>query len=1313
MRLRLCPSRGGTRRPAPRAKPAGSPPHAGSSAGSAAFRGVFHTTLLASAGLLAAACSSGIATLPTAKPGAANVGGAVAPKPSAARYVLTQLQGAAFDEASRGVAVPRPELAIVMGRRVKLEGGVITGSARAPAGLVGFRSLPERLGGGYLVWSDLRTYHTKDFFGALTPVAEIGPTAGARPWFSSVLLRTDRGIFELSMAAGPKAPVVKRWRPQPGVIDALSIDEKRGVTLDIMGRARATTDGGATWSDVTAARGYFSNGARLGKKGEIELLSLTGSADLRLLPGASAVEPTPPPPQTYYGRRYNPYSPYQYNSMNPSPPPADQDGIEPISQTLAPDALVWAAAVGLLLDGERALVGRDAGGLQVLSTKTGAELDSGPLLGVSTEYSGCQPVRAGASILLACAHAGGAQILTLDGPLTAPKLEATFPDAGPFLTDDRGHLAHLGRCGRTPPSADDFGARPVPRRSYDDEDSYNPGGGYGPYGGYGRYGGYDPEYSGEPEEVPEKETPPADDKRICVRLDGGHWIEHRLTGDDAKDVYRWVLGDDGEVTVLLLKGVNPDEEDEDGDKDKDGPSLDGDDDDSPLRKPRSDRPATSAARGLLATPPGPTASPAAPPSGVPFAPPRPMASGSPIASGSPKAGRPPAVPPKTLPAKPEAKKPEAKKPEAKKLSPAKNGMRLVRLDPKDRVLKKGKWTQIPTPQTQAPWRSLDRTFWLEPDGSIRGWMHLDADDGDGGGSDSYGSGSMGDDDEPDLVSTDFSGRFAGVRISPQGKATVLPLPAHVHSVLFGGVFGLARADDDDRTIYYETTDGGATWTEVEGPPVGELEDAYDESRFPACSAVGCALSSGLVRVGWGSPKPAPPKKEKDPYAGPGADPFPVPRLPKMECTFDGEPEAFPAPPPKPKPKTDAKTTSAAAVKPSSPGGLSEDVLSQLPPDIQQLIRDNGGSLPPGLAGMLPPGLLPPGLVPPSSTSSPVAPPSGSAGPSASSKPKAAKPAKPPPPPKPPPAPPAEVVSLRSKPQSALGQLKDKSWNADFVAPFDPTAAVKHLSTASNGLEKLTGYVVPVLGDRGVDLMLTWDKRRANLGAGAPSLLPFDYNGRLDAAVFLPGPAGGAAPAKGAAGPLLVALDDARHVLVLVQPDASRAFLRTARIPDPTRGKLALARRLDAPGAALVWYSPYSGDVLAGAVDFARAEIAPLVQLASTATLVGADLAACTAKPSGVTYELLLDLQIPVTVLARSGKSLFSELNVPSTLRIRASAERLCVAGVEVRGSGRPLDLTASFGAKSAAVARSRASAEDASKLSLEKLSCVLHEPESK
>ncbi|MFO0589725.1 MAG: hypothetical protein U0441_19455, partial [Polyangiaceae bacterium] len=338
-----------------------------------------------------------------------------------------------------------------------------------------------------------------------------------------------------------------------------------------------------------------------------------------------------------------------------------------------------------------------------------------------------------------------------------------------------------------------------------------------------------------------------------------------------------------------------------------------------------------------------------------------------------------------------------------------------------------------------------------------------------------------------------------------------------------------------------------------------------------------------------------------------------------------------------------------------------------------------------------------------STGTPSAPPPK---PSASPSPKA-KPAKPPPPPKPTQPPPAEVVSLRSKPQTALGLVWEKKWIADYVIPFDPAAPVKHVSTAANGLEKNTGYVLPVLGDRGVELLTIWDKQRAQLGGGTVSVSPFDYTGHLDAGVLLPGP-GGKANA-----PTIVAFDDGRRVFAILQGDASRAALRTARVPDPTRGKMTIGRRVDAPGVALVWFSATSGDVLAGAVDLGKAEIGAFTSLAGLTALVSGDASACSAKPSGPTYQLLMDVTLPVTVLAHSGKSLMNESMSPVTLLVRADAERLCVLGAEVRGSSRPVDLTATFGPKAAAVARSRSSFEDASKLSLDKLSCALHEPESK
>src|SRR6185369_1299190 len=99
--------------------------------------------------------------------------------------------------------------------------------------------------------------------------------------------------------------------------------------------------------------------------------------------------------------------------------------------------------------------------------------------------------------------------------------------------------------------------------------------------------------------------------------------------------------------------------------------------------------------------------------------------------------------------------------------------------------------------------------------------------------------------------------------------------------------------------------------------------------------------------------------------------------------------------------------------------------------------------------------------------------------------------------------------------------------------------------------------------------------------------------------------------------------------------------------------------------------------------------------------------AASAKPTGPTYQFLAELSLGVSVSAHSGKTLLNESATPVTVLVRATSERVCVAGVEVRGGGRPIDLTASFGAKAAAVARSRSSFEDPTKLSIDKLSCML------
>ena len=263
----------------------------------------------------------------------------------------------------------------------------------------------------------------------------------------------------------------------------------------------------------------------------------------------------------------------------------------------------------------------------------------------------------------------------------------------------------------------------------------------------------------------------------------------------------------------------------------------------------------------------------------------------------------------------------------------------------------------------------------------------------------------------------------------------------------------------------------------------------------------------------------------------------------------------------------------------------------------------------------------------------------------------------------------------------------------------------------------TGSVVPVLGDRGVDLLLTWDKKRTLLGSSSPVIGPFEHSGRVQSAVAIaPGPAAGkpAPGGKPASGASIVALDEDRRVVVLLAPDASRPILRYAKHPDPTRGRLVVARRVDAPGAGLVWYSAYSGDVFAGAIDLGRAEVGPLVRLASIGTLTDGGLPACaaSAKPSGPTYDFVADIPLAVTVSTRSDKALLTESNVSTSMMVRASEGRLCVLGVEVGGS-RAFEITATFGPKGAAVSRSRSSAEDPTKLSIDKLSCILKENESR
>src|SRR5207249_3154343 len=104
--------------------------------------------------------------------------------------------------------------------------------------------------------------------------------------------------------------------------------------------------------------------------------------------------------------------------------------------------------------------------------------------------------------------------------------------------------------------------------------------------------------------------------------------------------------------------------------------------------------------------------------------------------------------------------------------------------------------------------------------------------------------------------------------------------------------------------------------------------------------------------------------------------------------------------------------------------------------------------------------------------------------------------------------------------------------------------------------------------------------------------PLEYGGTLSAMLE-------------ASGGDVLALDASRGAIVLAHGDVSHTFVRLTRVADVGRTRLTLARRLDAPGVAVVGISASSGDVVAGELDVGRAIVGPLSSLGDWSSLVDA------------------------------------------------------------------------------------------------------------
>ncbi len=241
--------------------------------------------------------------------------------------------------------------------------------------------------------------------------------------------------------------------------------------------------------------------------------------------------------------------------------------------------------------------------------------------------------------------------------------------------------------------------------------------------------------------------------------------------------------------------------------------------------------------------------------------------------------------------------------------------------------------------------------------------------------------------------------------------------------------------------------------------------------------------------------------------------------------------------------------------------------------------------------------------------------------------------------------PGAPIALRL-PATSLGTLREHAWAGEVLPPFQPAAAVRHVSASDPALHGVLGSVVPLLGAGSrepVDLLLLVDKRRLRVGGGAASFLPFDVSGRFTVAADAPDGA-------------LAVLDADRGALWLAKGDATAPALHLVRVPDVGRTRLTLARRLAGGGLALAGYSVGTSELFVGDLDLGRAAVGPLAPLASLATL-GEAPGAC----AGATVRLLVEIPVRLR-LARGGAVLEEEVTVSAV--IDAGPDRVCLAALE-------------------------------------------------
>lgn len=545
------------------------------------------------------------------------------------------------------------------------------------------------------------------------------------------------------------------------------------------------------------------------------------------------------------------------------------------------------------------------------------------------------------------------------------------------------------------------------------------------------------------------------------------------------------------------------------------------------------------------------------------------------------------------------------------LPPADPAVRVIRVKVNDPALAGARLAALRVSPRDGSAAQIDREFWLEGEGVVRGWAHLP----EGWGQEGFEpppplepSPSL-----PDLVSSELGGPAAGVRIHPSGKVELLPPPKKTTRVIHGGRFALAMSDGDEGvTLFHESTDGGATWREIEGPPFGGIDPFIDAFSPAGCSAVGCVLGRGLVRLGWGggARREALPEPESPTLAG---ERGPI----GVTCTLERALVAA-APPAKPSPKPAPKPTPPPTSPPSGPG------------------KPLGAPPAPG---------------PPGKKGKPPAP--KAAGPVALDE-------------------PAGLLAIGTAGPKARGVADPTGWSVRMVRPFSAEPA--SLARAPFVPTVRESLAAPVLGGKGPSMFASVGERAAHFTGPPAKAEPLTHEGaRVARAVELAGgvlvtldldrrsvgfarPGAGPRATKGAA----PGLGDASG-------GALGELFSPSRGDDPFGLKLSLGLPAssddggEGAGPFLLVYAPGSGQLEAVSIDVGGARVRGASRTLPSLGELDVD-ARCAPGPR----PLRAVLELPVLLeLSEPGAPPKRASTYGALVLVRAGAARVCLEGLEL------------------------------------------------